>query len=73
MIDRYSRPEMSRLWTDQYRFEKMLEVELLSTEALVKAGQVPASAYAKLRKRAKVNVARIRKIEEQRKLKKQKP
>ena len=31
MIERYSRPEMTRLWTDEYRFEKMLEVELLNT------------------------------------------
>lgn len=64
MIERYSQTEMTRLWTDQYRFEKMLEVELLATEALVKAKQVPAAAYAKLRQRAKVNVARIRQIEQ---------
>jgi len=63
MIPRYSRPEMTRLWTDEYRFEKMLEVELLSTEALVKQGKVPAKAYAKIRRKAKINVARIRQIE----------
>jgi len=65
MIDRYSRPEMSRLWTDQHRFETMLEVELLACEALVKDGEVPASAYKKLRAKAKVNVARIREIEKE--------
>ncbi len=65
MIDRYSRPEMTRLWTDQYRFEKMLEVELLSTEALVKQKQVPAKAYENIRKKAKVDVARIREIEKE--------
>jgi adenylosuccinate lyase len=63
MIDRYSRPEMSRLWTDEYRFQKMLQVELLSTEALVKQGKVPAKAYARICKKAKINVARIRQIE----------
>src|ERR1017187_4699026 len=63
MIERYSRPEMTRLWTDEYRFEKMLEVELLSTEALVKQGKVPAKAYATIRRKAKINVARIREIE----------
>jgi adenylosuccinate lyase len=63
MIERYSRPEMARLWTDEYRFGKMLEVELFATEALVKKGKVPAKAYAKIRKRAKINIARIRAIE----------
>jgi adenylosuccinate lyase len=63
MIERYSRPEMSRLWTDEYRFEKMLAVELMATEALVKAGKVPAKAYAKIRRKAKIKVSRIRAIE----------
>jgi len=63
MIERYSRPEMTRLWTDEYRFHKMLDVELMATEALVKQRQVPAKAYAKIRRKAKINVARIRAIE----------
>jgi adenylosuccinate lyase len=63
MIDRYSRPEMARLWTDEYRFHKMLEVELLATEALVKQGKVPAKAYATIRRKAKINVSRIHTIE----------
>jgi adenylosuccinate lyase len=65
MIERYSRPEMTRLWTDEYRFEKMLAVELLSTEALVKKGDVPAAAYRKIRAKAKINVPRIREIEKE--------
>jgi len=65
MIERYSRDEMSRLWTDEYRFEKMLEVELLATEALVKEGKVPAKAYATIRRKAKINVPRIREIEKE--------
>jgi len=65
MIDRYSRQEMAHLWTDEYRFEKMLEVELLSTEALVKKGQVPAAAYRKIRQKARIHVPRIREIEQE--------
>src|SRR2546430_17256657 len=65
MIDRYSRPEMTRLWTDAYRFQKMLEVELLSTEALVKEGKVPAAAIKIIRRKARVNLPRIREIEQE--------
>src|SRR5689334_23122977 len=65
MIDRYSRPEMSRLWTDEYRFEKMLEVEILASEALVKKKMVPADALAKIKAKAKINVERIREIEKE--------
>ena len=63
MIERYSRQEMAKLWTDEYRFQKMLDVELLATEALVKQGKVPARAYATIRRKAKINVPRIRAIE----------
>jgi len=63
MIERYSRPEMTALWTDQHRFETMLEVEILACEAMSKQGLVPKSAISKMRRLCKVNVPRIRKIE----------
>ena len=40
MIDRYSRPEMSRIWSEQNRFEKWLEVEILAATL----SQKPATA-----------------------------
>ena len=65
MIDRYSRPEMARIWSDQYRFQKWLEVEILATEALARLGRVPRKAVGRIRKRARFNMARIRKIEKE--------
>ena len=65
MIDRYSRPEMSRIWSEQNRFEKWLEVEILAAEALAGMGQVPTAAVKRIRKNARINVARIGKIEEE--------
>jgi adenylosuccinate lyase len=65
MIARYTRPEMERLWTDQYRFEKMLEVEILACEALAHQKKVPARALAKIRRKARVRLARIREIEQE--------
>src|SRR3984893_17350080 len=54
---------MGRVWCDENRFEKWLEVELAATETLAEAGIVPRDAAAKLRERARVNVTRINDIE----------
>ena len=59
MIPRYTRPEMGRVWSDENRFQKWLEVELAATEALAEAGVVPREAAARLRESARVDVARI--------------
>ena len=54
---------MAKVWSDQTRFEKWLEVELAATDVLAEAGTVPKDAAAKLRARAKVDVARIHELE----------
>lgn len=63
MIERYTRPQMARIWTDENRFEQMLEVELLACEALAKIGQIPKEAVKTLRERAAFSVDRINEIE----------
>jgi adenylosuccinate lyase len=63
LIARYTRPEMGRVWSEQNRFEKWLEVELAATETLAEVGIVPREAAAKLRERARIDVARINEIE----------
>jgi adenylosuccinate lyase len=63
LISRYARPEMGRVWSEENRFQKWLEVELAAAETLAEAGVVPAAAAAKLRERARVDVARINEIE----------
>ena len=42
MIDRYTRPEMGALFTDQKKFETWLRVEIAILEALAERGEVPA-------------------------------
>jgi adenylosuccinate lyase len=54
---------MGRVWSDENRFQKWLEVELAATETLAEAGLVPREAAARIRERAKVDVARILEIE----------
>ena len=63
MIARYTRPEMGRVWSDQGRFERWLEVELAASDALAESGIVPREAAERIRERAKVDAARITEIE----------
>ena len=52
MIERYQTPEMATLWSDEARFGRMLEVELLATEGHAELGLVPAEAAAQCRRAA---------------------
>ncbi|HEV8712568.1 MAG TPA: adenylosuccinate lyase [Candidatus Binatia bacterium] len=65
MIERYTRPAMGQIWTEENKLAKWLEVELLACEALAERGEVPRDAVARLRQRARVNVARMQEIEAQ--------
>ncbi|MFQ5952025.1 MAG: adenylosuccinate lyase [Candidatus Omnitrophota bacterium] len=65
MIERYTRPEMSRIWTEENKFKKMLEVEILACEAFAKAGLIPKEAVKAIREKAEVSVRRIKEIEKE--------
>src|SRR6185312_9457006 len=49
MIQRYSRPEMRAIWTDENKLKIWLQIELLASEALVKEGVVPQRDFAKIK------------------------
>ncbi|NGO39097.1 adenylosuccinate lyase [Limisphaera ngatamarikiensis] len=49
MIERYSRPEMRAIWSEENKLRLWLQIELLTTEALVRAGIVPAADYRRIR------------------------
>lgn len=63
MIQRYTRPEMGAIWSEDSKYQCWLEVELAASEALSETGEVPAEAAALLRTHARVNAARIAEIE----------
>ncbi|MBP7216573.1 MAG: adenylosuccinate lyase [Candidatus Omnitrophica bacterium] len=63
MIERYSLPEMSRIWQEEFKFKTMLEIELLTLEALAKQGIVPTAAVKRIRTKARFNLKQIKKIE----------
>jgi adenylosuccinate lyase len=63
MIQRYSRPEMRAIWTEQRKLEIWLEIELLASEALSREGLVPKKDLAQIRARAAFSVERCRELE----------
>jgi adenylosuccinate lyase len=65
MIDRYTRPEMGAIWTEQNRFQAWLEVEILACEAWAELGDIPKEDVAKLRANASFDINRIKEIEEE--------
>lgn len=65
MIPRYSRKEMSSIWSDENKFKIWLEIEILATEAQTRSGLVPKSSLSNIKKKAKFNVDKILKIEEE--------
>ncbi len=63
MISRYSRKEMSDLWTEEQQFQAWLEVELAACWAWAKIGKIPMDDVDELYSKAKFDVARIKEIE----------
>jgi len=66
MIARYTRPELTRLWSDDHRYDIWLRVELAVCEEMEAAGTVPRGTAAEVRSRAegKLSAARILEHEE---------
>ena len=62
---RYARSEMTNIWTDENRFQKMLDVEIAAAEVMADFNIIPAEAAKDIREKAKFDVARIREIEKE--------
>src|SRR6185295_7506566 len=63
MIPRYSRPEMTAIWSPETRYAIWLEIETLAMEAMGELGVIPKDAAKVYRAKAKFEVARIDEIE----------
>ena len=63
MIERYTLPEMGELWTDQYKLETWLRVELAVCEAQAELGYIPLEAVAEIKAKARFDVQRVLEIE----------
>jgi len=65
MIDRYSRPEMANIWTEENKYRAWLEVEILADEAWAELGEIPKEDVALIREKADFDIDRILEIEQQ--------
>ncbi|PIX27384.1 MAG: adenylosuccinate lyase, partial [Chloroflexi bacterium CG_4_8_14_3_um_filter_45_15] len=50
MIERYSRPQMKKIWSEENKFDKWLQVEIAVCEAWLALGKIPQEAITKIRK-----------------------
>jgi adenylosuccinate lyase len=63
MIPRYTRPQMGKIWEDQNKYQRWLDVELAVTETLAEQGVIPTQDAAEIKSRASFSVDRINEIE----------
>ena len=65
MIKRYSRKELTDIWSEENKYKIWLDVEIAAAQAMEKLGQIPKGVSSVVRKKAKINVKRIHQIEGQ--------
>ena len=63
MIKRYSRKELTDIWSEENKYKIWLNVEIAAAQAMEKLGQIPKGVSSIVRKKAKINVKRIHQIE----------
>jgi adenylosuccinate lyase len=65
MISRYSKENMRKIWTEEAKFESYLKIEILACEAWSKLNVIPEKDIIKIKEKAKINLKRIKEIEEE--------
>ena len=63
MIERYTLPEMGELWTEKFKYQTWLEVEIAVCEAQAELGYIPSEAVTIIKEKAQFDPQRILEIE----------
>ena len=63
MINRYSRKELTNIWSEENKYKIWLDVEIAAAQAMEKLGQIPKGVSSTVRRKARINVSRIHAIE----------
>jgi len=64
MIERYTLPEMGKIWGDKFKFDTWLQIEILACEARAEMGDIPKSDVEIIKQKANFDVRKILEIEE---------
>ena len=65
MIDRYTRPELGAIWTEENKYKAWLKVEVLACEAWAELGHIPKEDVQAIREKASFDIERIYEIEQE--------
>ena len=63
MISRYSRKELTNIWSEENKYQIWLDIEIAAAQAMEKLGYIPRGVSSIVKKKGKINVKRIRAIE----------
>tara|TARA_B100000029_G_scaffold511551_1_gene605878 strand:+ start:105 stop:1406 length:1302 start_codon:yes stop_codon:yes gene_type:complete len=63
MIERYSRKELKKIWDEKNKYQIWLDIEIAAAQAMEKLKIIPKGVASKTKRKAKINVKRIHKIE----------
>jgi len=63
VIPRYTREKMGALWSEDYKYQTWLQVEILACEAWAELGEIPRAAAQEIKERARIDMKRIEEIE----------
>ena len=64
MIERYTLPEMGKIWTEDFKFSTWLKIEILACEARCEMGDIPKKDLDIIKQKAKFDSKRVLEIEE---------
>ena len=65
MIERYTLPEMGKIWEDEFKYSTWLQIEILACEARAEMGEIPKDDVEVIKSKANFSVKRILEIEEE--------
>lgn len=63
MIERYSRNEIKKIWDEKNKYQIWLDIEIVAAQAMERLKLIPKGVSSRIRKKARINVDRIHKIE----------
>jgi len=64
MIERYTRPEIGKIFEDEFKYSTWLQIEILACEARAKLGEIPMEDVEVIKEKADFDVKRVLEIEE---------